>query len=325
MKLSIITILAFHILVACSGGGTEDPVLENPNPDPMEEENPDPDIIPDRPAQSTITFDNPGELIDIFFYDIKQGNRNLKNANEANEIFNIDDANGLRIPIRGEDNIPAHPSAGTVVDNLYTDILTSINLATQARAGKPLKIFASKKLQGQTSFPSWVKDANGIIPAQYAILLADFIEFMNSKNIKIDYLGIDNEFVYNEGNITPQKYAQTIAELRILATARGFDMPLLVGYEDSGPDKRNWVKNLIDNGWGDTMDIYGTHYYPQFRPKDKLINDLALIGNRPFWSTEPHWDKKADVNDFDEAEAGMVHFGIKRTLECLVSCGGIMS
>jgi hypothetical protein len=83
-------------------------------------------------------------------------------------------------------------------------------------------------------------------------------------------------------------------------------MPLLVGYEDYGPNKLNWLKTLMNNGWGDKMDIYGTHYYPHLRPKDKLIADIALIGNIPFWSTEPHWDSDAAVNDFDEAEQGML-------------------
>ncbi|MBJ6367015.1 hypothetical protein [Snuella sedimenti] len=286
----------FLILVACSGSTIDDSNVANPEPEP------------DKTAQSIITFNNPGQEIDVFFYDVKQGNKNLENADEANEIFNIDDANGLRIPIRGENKIPAHPSAGVVAEDMYDDVLQSIALAKQARGGKELKIFASKKLDDQTSFPDWVKDANGIIPKQYAILIADFIEFMKSKEVTIDYLGIDNEFIYNEGNITPQKYSETIAELRTQAINKGFAMPLLVGYEDYGPNKRNWVKTLMDNGWGDTMDIYGTHYYPQWRPKTKLIADLALIGNRPFWSTEPHWDSKADKNDFDEAEAGMVAF-----------------
>ncbi|GEC72767.1 O-Glycosyl hydrolase [Flavobacterium flevense] len=267
---------------------------------------PTPIPTPNKTVHSVISFNNPGKLIDVFFYDIKQATKNLNNASEANEIFNIDDNNGLRVPIRGENNLPAHPSAGVVVEDMYNDVLTTISLAKQARGTKELKIFASKKLDGQTSFPSWVKDANGIIPAKYAILIADFIQFMKSKGVQIDYLGIDNEFVYNEGNITPQKYAQTIAALRILAIEKGFAMPVLVGYEDYGPNKNNWVKNLIDNGWGDTMDIYGTHYYPQFRPKDKLLVDLAFIGNRPFWSTEPHWDAKAEVDDFSEAEEGIL-------------------
>ena len=291
------------VIVGCSNSPpNDDTVVVDPISDP------DPDPTPTKTIHSVITFKNPGALIDVFFYYVKQANKNLNNASEANEIFKIDDANGLRVPIRGEEKLPAHPSAGNVVENLYDDVLKSISLAKQARGAKGLKIFASKKLDNKTSFPGWVKDANGIIPEKYAILLADYIEFMNSKGIQIDYLGIDNEFVYNEGNITPQKYAQTITALRSLATTRGFTVPVLVGYDDYGPEKRNWVKNLIDGGWGDTMDVYGTHYYPAWRPKNKLISDLALIGNRPFWSTEPHWGSKSDANDFDEAEAGMVTF-----------------
>lgn len=265
-----------------------------------------PVLDPTNTIQSIITLDNPGKLIDVFFYDVKQGNMNITTESQANEIFKFDDSNGLRIPIRGEDYIPAHPSEGVVVADLYKDILTSINLAKQARGTKEFKIFASKKLNNQTSFPSWVKDANGIIPEKYAILLADFIEFMISNGVQIDYLGIDNEYVYNEGQITPQKYSETIASLRILALNRSFEMPLLVGYDDYGPNKRDWVKTLVNSGWGDTMDIYGTHYYPKYRPMSKLLIDLELIGNTPFWSTEPHWDAKADINDFDEAEAGIV-------------------
>ncbi len=285
-------------ILACSTSENVDPIIVEPDPDPI--------IVPideqPKTIHSIITFNNPGKLIDVFFYDVKYEIKNIKTASEADEVFNIDDSNGLRIPILGTGPANAHPSEGVVVDEMYSKVLTSIDLAKEIRGTKELFVFASKKLEGQKSFPDWVKDSNGIIPEKYAILLADYIEFMNSKGVQIDYLAIDNEFVYNEGNITPEKYAQTIAGLRSLAVTRGFVMPLLVGYEDYGPNKRNWVKNLMDNGWGDTVDIYGTHYYPQYRPKDKLITDLNLMDTRPFWSTEPHWDSKADINDFDEAE-----------------------
>lgn len=227
----------------------------------------------------------------------------------ANDIFVEDHVNGMRIPILGNMKSPAHPSPGVVISSEYDGYVNSINLAKQARGGKDFKIFASKKLNdgdGLNSFPAWVKDANGIIPDKYAILLADFIEYMNSKNIQIDYLGIDNEYIYNEGKITPQKYSETIDNLRTLANNRGFTMPILVGYDDYGPNKRNWVKTLMNSGWGDKMDIYGTHYYPQWRPMNKLLADLNLIGNRPFWATESHWDAKSNINDLQEAEAAIV-------------------
>ena len=292
--LLIFVILAFS---SCS---------DDPKPDPKPDPSPNP--VPTT-INSVITFDQPKQQIDIFFYDIKQSSKAITTASKANDIFVLDDLNGMRIPVLGNLMAPAHPSAGVVVASIYESYVNSINFAKQARAGKDFKIFASKKLNdddGSYSFPAWAKDTNGIIPDKYAILLADFIKYMNSKNIQIDYLAIDNEYVYNEGNITPEKYSKTIDALRILATNRDFKMPILVGYEDFGPGKRNWVKKIMDNGWGDKMDIYGTHYYTEWRPKDKLLADLALIENRPFWATEAHWNTKSGVDDLEEAEAAIV-------------------
>lgn len=271
---------------------------------------PDVEIEPVDPEPTTInsviSFQDPGKLIDVFFYDVKYAARNITTLTQAYEIFKEDGANGLRVSVLGTDKDNAHPSEGVVDEDVYERFITSIKLAKAVRGANDTYVFASKKLERKASFPDWVKDDKGIIPEKYAILVADFLEFMESKDVKIDYLGIDNEFVYNEGNITPQKYAETIAELRRLAVERGFEMPILVGYEDFGPNKNNWIKTLIEGGWGNTMEVYGTHYYPQYRPKAKLIKDLDLVGDIPFWSTEPHWNTKADVNDFDEAEQGIV-------------------
>ncbi len=295
-RLILITII--HLFLSCGGSNDDESVEVLPDTEPIE--------TPEIKIHSVISYDNPGQLINVFYYDIKYGNKAITTASQAKEIFTIDDANGIRIPIFGNVGKPAHPSEGVVLDSYYESIINSINFAKEARGSKEFKIFASKKLDGQNSFPDWVKDEDGIIPKKYAILLADFIAYMNANNIQIDYFGIDNEFVYNEGNITPQKYSETIDELRVLATARNFEMPLLLGYDDYGPNKRNWVKTLIDNGWGDKMDVYGTHYYPEYRPKTKLLVDLDLIGDRPFWSTEPHWNAKSADDDLEEAEAGMV-------------------
>lgn len=294
----LILINIIPLLFSCGGNNNDESIEVLPDTNPVE--------TPDKTIHSVISFNDPGQLINVFYYDIKYGNKAVKSVAQAKEIFTIDDANGIRIPIFGNIGKPAHPSEGVVLDSDYESIINSINLAKEARGVKEFKIFASKKLDGQNSFPDWVKDENGIIPKKYAILLADFIAYMNAKGIQIDYLGIDNEFVYNEGNITPEKYSETIDELRILATARGFEMPLLLGYDDYGPNKRNWVKTLMNNGWGDKMDVYGTHYYPEYRPKTKLLADLDLIGDRPFWSTEPHWNSKSADDDFEEAEAAMV-------------------
>ena len=252
--------------LACSPDDSTTDILK-PDPD-IEIEPEDPDLDPEPTTiHSVISFQDPGKLIDVFFYDVKYAARNFDNATRAYTIFKEDGLNGLRVSILGTNKDTAHPSEGVVNAEEYERFITSISLAKEARSGEETYVFASKKLEGKNSFPDWVKDENGIIPEKYAILIVDYLEFMESRGIKIDYLGIDNEFVYNEGNITPQKYAETITEIRKLSTERGFDMPVLVGYEDFGPNKNNWLKTLFEGGWGHTMDIYGTHYYPQYRPK----------------------------------------------------------
>ncbi len=297
-------VLPLFFLINCSSGSQDDPQITEE--EQQEEQNGNQNEEPTIEISSIINTSDQGKLIDAFFFDLKGWPDRTNTVEKATAYFVNDGMNGIRISIYGDIQRPAHPGPGVVVESQYEPMLTSI---TTALSVKPdLKIFASKKLRSTNSFPDWVKDGTGIIPKQYAIMLADFIEFMNGKGITIDYLGIDNEFVYNEGNITPEKYHETIFELRVLASTRGFDLPILVGYEDFGPNKRNWVQILMESGWGNDMDIYGTHYYPQFRPKDKLITDLNSIGNRPFWATEPHWDQVKTENPdvFLNAEAAMV-------------------
>ncbi len=268
------------------------------------EEIPQPEA-PKPTANSTVNISQSGNLIDVFFYDIKQGNKSITSENMAVELFVKDGINGLRIPILGTQKVPAHPAEGTVVENMYDDVLKSIAFAKKV-SDQEVILFASKKLDGKNSFPDWTKNDAGIIPEKYAILLADFLEFLDSKDIEIKFLGIDNEFVYNEGNITPQKYIETLNILKNLLTDRGINIPKFVGYEDYGPDKRNWVRDLNNLGGAKLMDVYGTHYYPQFRPKNKLEADLARINGKPFWSTEPHWDSKSDADNFKEAEEAIL-------------------
>ena len=246
-----------------------------------------------------------GKLIDAFFYDLKQSPGAINSESKATDLFVIDGMNGVRISIYGNKSKPAHPAAGVVVESEYTSLISSINLAKATRGASGLKIFASKKLDGQNSFPDWVKDENGIIPEQYAILLADYIKYMNSYGIEIDVLGIDNERDYNEGNITPLKHKETVDLLKTMAASGQFKMPLIIGHEDYGPNRDGWMKTMKQNGWLDRLDLFGTHYYPQYRPKNGLISDLNYAGDLPFWSTEPHWDNKSGQDQLAVAEPAM--------------------
>jgi len=268
-----------------------------------------------------------GEKIEYFFYDIKQSLNSLSNTEKCEILYQDHDMNGVRVSILGndKDGFRAHPEAGTVVAEYYDNMINSIENARAARGNKDFYVFASKKLAGDNSFPDWVKDENGVMVSEYVTMLSDYLRYMKYKGIDIDYLGIQNEEVYNEGNITAAKHADIIDSLRVRSQTESWDMPLIVGYEDFGPNKAvisgtgSFISNLSALGKLDRMDVYGTHYYPAWRPLSNLQKDLAYLGDMPFWSTEPHWDAKSDVDDFEEAipaimtlwdqvEAGMTGF-----------------
>uniref|UniRef100_UPI003566217B LamG-like jellyroll fold domain-containing protein n=1 Tax=Pontiella sp. TaxID=2837462 RepID=UPI003566217B len=246
-----------------------------------------------------ISPENTGVLVDKFFYDFKINNNPAYSESKLDDLFVTDGFNGVRTPIWGNINQPAHPTNGVVIGSYYSG---HVNMILEARERNPdLIVFASKKLNGDDSFPDWVKDASGVIPDQYAILLADYIEYMATQGITIDVLGIDNEERFNEGNITPERHKDIVDELELLAAARSFPMPEIIGPEDFDPDRNNWMEGLITNGWGDRLDIYGTHYYARWRPIAALQSDLAWAGTREKWHTELHWDQK-DADDMYEAE-----------------------
>ncbi|WP_291592296.1 DUF4971 domain-containing protein [Bacteroides sp.] len=241
-----------------------------------------------------------GRQIKDFFYDLKLNAGAINTLAKANEFFIEDDMNGVRISIYGDATRPAHPEPGKIEESYYTKMIASINRAKIARGDRGLTIFASKKLDGKNSFPDWVKDKNGVIPEKYGQMLVDYILYMRDQDIVVDVLGIDNEINFNEGNITPQKHMQIVDYLKEQSTKQNFKMPLIVGperYEPMGDVENGWWKKFLDSGWGDRIDIYGTHYYPEHRYFEKLRFELSLIGERPFWATEPHWGSETAQPD----------------------------
>ena len=245
-----------------------------------------------------------GRLTDKFFFDIKQGNQNPMKDSTAARLFGDFGLNGLRIPIYGTTSNGGHTAPGVIGDGVYDKILSSINTARSAFKGDKFYIFASKKLDDNSnhgavpSFPAWVKDANGVVGSQYAIMLFDYISFMKAQGVEIDALGIDNETNFNEGHISAKVFAETVNALKPKLIAAGLKVPLFVGHEMYNPQRANdyWLKNLFDGKWQNTLDVYGTHYYPRHHDpnyRDALIKEFNLCQSdhkRPFWATEPHWD-----------------------------------
>ncbi len=255
-----------------------------------------------------------GVLIDTYYKDFKANNNPELTKANAQSLFITDGMNGIRTPIYGDNAHPAHPAPGVVEASWYTPHVKAILVAKAVRPD--VKVFASKRLNGKTSFPAWIKSGNTLVAARYAILLADYLQYMQAQGITVDYLGVDNERQFNEGNISPTNYKDIIDQLTALSISRGFPMPILVGPEDFGPNRSSWLETLFNNGWGNRMAIYGTHYYPAFRPIKKLEADLALIGDRPFWFTELHWPNEAGQDDLEVAENAICTLwdGVDRTM-----------
>jgi O-glycosyl hydrolase len=250
----------------------------------------------------SIQPESPKQLITGWGFDIKGTSGYNVTPAYAQTLFVTDRMDILRLPIWGDAADPAHPSPGVVVASYYADSLYA--MANARAANSNVLFFASKKLDGQNSFPPWTKNSNGVIAAEYAIMLADYLDFMWTNGFAIDVLGIDNERQYNEGNITPSVYNDVINALRPMAASRGFPLPSrFIAPENYSPDT-SWLTTLINDGWGTNLDIVGTHYYPDSRPYSQLQQLVALGGNRPDWHSEVHWDNSiGDV--IDNAEAAL--------------------
>lgn len=262
------------------------------------------EIIPDANLFPKNKF---GRVTKYFFYDLKYLPGSL-NSDKAKEVFSHG-VNGLRIPILGNGSPSAHPSSGNVDDEAYAKLITSINNAKQASVGKQMTIFASKKLQGDESFPDWViNKSNGKISIkvdEYVEMLFDYVKFMNTKGVIIDVLGIDNEPEYNKANITPEQYKNIVDGLKAKLKENGLKVPLFIGperYSPQGNVDGAWLKNLYDKKYDDRLDIFGTHYYPANHNQsdfNKLKYEHSLVGEKEFWATEPHWSNN------EEAKADM--------------------
>lgn len=255
--------------------------------------------------------------IDYVFFDLKSPSATNLTDSKANQIFIEDRFNGVRTSIYGTEDHPsddkkkgkpAHPKAGTVISSYYAPEIAAIK---KGLARNPnLIVFASKKLNGPSSFPGWVLDSNDkVIPEQYAILLADYIKFMKSQGIPTHYLGLDNEKFFNKAGINPERFHQTVTELKRLATEQSFTMPILIGYEDYYPGIGNWVKNLAGGGWLDSMDLYGTHYYPEDRTLQDITameSDISYLGHKERWHTELHWGGEQSIEKVEDGFASLL-------------------
>ncbi|WP_136060779.1 glycoside hydrolase [Pontiella sulfatireligans] len=235
--------------------------------------------------------------INRFFYDFKSPSapRKFSQNGFAKTLLEDYGFHGIRTSIYGTGKKPAHPEPGVVLEEYYRGETDGLKLAQKIRPD--LIIFASKKLDGTESFPEWTKDGNGVIPEKYAILVTDYLEYMEKEGLRVDVLAIDNERRFNEGDIMPDKHRSIVEELRRLMKKRGLHMPKIIGHEDFAMGRDDWMKRFEKEG-DDTMDIFGGHYYPEWRHLDRLKSDLKYAGKREKWHTELHWDSKPADDPF---------------------------
>ena len=249
-------------------------------------------FCPHLPAQTYVSIqpDNQGQLITGWGYDTEGNGGWSVSPSYAQTLFVTDQMNILRTCIWGTSGKPAHPSAGVVVGSYYDSEVYAIQ---NAKAANPnVVIIGHKVLDNLTTFPDWTKNSSGVIASQYAIMLADYLQYIQTQSgYAIDVLAMDNERMWNEGTITPSVFNDVVNNLRSLAASRGFHLPSkFIGPENYNPDW-SWLSTLISSGWGTNLNIVGTHYYPH-RPLSDLQTLVADGNSRPVWHTEVHWDDK---------------------------------
>ncbi|MCC2685694.1 MAG: Carbohydrate binding module (family 6), partial [Paenibacillaceae bacterium] len=259
-----------------------------------------------------ITAESLSQKITDWGYDIKQGGKatGLTTA-RAQEVFVTDGMDILRIPIYAA---LAHPSNGTVTGSYYTDTVDAVGRVKAVKSS--VKVFASLKLDGTNTYPSWVLNADGTVKdcsatsCPYGDLLYDYLNYMKGQtpSVIVDVLGMDNEDQFNKGDITPQKFADIVDYLQTKCSANGIAFPQMIAPENYGPSSYTWLDTLFGSSLGGRLDIAGVHYYSANRTASyltKLQQFANSAGSKTLWDSEFHWNGTIGTT-YDNAVAGLI-------------------
>ena len=247
-------------------------------------------------------------------WDIKAWPSRLNTVSEARGLYQDVDANFLRVPFFAN----AHNEDGSVDASEYSIEIDAIQSVMAVRPD--VEIYASLRLEGANTFPSWVSQPTANWPTQtgrifgntvlrpnpehYSAMLAGFVRFMQDNGIRIDYLGLNNE---TEGAVPVNRYIATYdllpAELAAAGVSNANSNFQFVGPDSFGlPSARDFVQGLSNFGRLDTIDVAASHYYPQYdsgNESDWL--DLTQIAGKPIWHTEIHMPDNTDaINDLSQ-------------------------
>ncbi|WP_299055619.1 hypothetical protein [uncultured Nocardioides sp.] len=171
-------------------------------------------------------------------------------------------------------------------------------------------------------FHPWMKvgERHGgkVIPARYGAIAADYVDYMQTRGVKIDVLGLDNEPHNNEGQLNPPRFLAAAQALRAQVTT---PMPQLMMNDANKPDLR-WLENA-DAGVLRHLTYATSHSHPKRRLRERAVAGrfAALARKRGLtpYNTEMHWESTPWPFDgvaqslrsvFDQLDAGYRGFSI---------------
>ena len=234
----------------------------------------------------------------------------------AYAAFGEQGMNGIRFPIYCGDAHEAHPNEGEVIESFYATPLKSLDNAKKNYYGsEPFIVFAGIKVDTKDKteyFPNWVTTESDYIPnpEKYAHLIVDFITFMDSKGHEVGAVALTKEAAKMEA----ADFSETVDSIRAMTARLGLETPRMVApelFKADGDVADGWMNELYDQGFQDSYEVYGNHYYHWQYDAAGFANlkyeyELAQTDKaRPFWATEPHWDGNATVAASQNAIATM--------------------
>ena len=255
-------------------------------------------------GQDTILLDpeeQTGATVRYFGWDTKGMADLSDDLQSAKWLYQDTQANIMRIPIRPQASKPDGSVVfeGEIESGGYGALIKSIKMAKQVQPR--VKIFASTKLLGEDTFPTWLEtDRRGKIfehvvkqpnVEKLAGLIAEYFKHLAAEGIKIDFLGLNNEF---GGALTPDDCVE-LAE-RVQTNLSESDLPdqfkqfqWIAGEEFGVDDSVEYIQKMLEvQGAKKFIDIAGSHFYPDY--KSGAIEDWQALASFdvPTWHTEVH-------------------------------------
>ena len=251
-----------------------------------------------------------GPTIQRWGWDTKGGSSRFNTVAKASVAFSDTSANLLRVPIEPT----FHNPDGSINLNQYASDISAIKNVLQVNPN--VEIFASVKLRGADTFPDWLgagsaawPQSQGSIfsntvlrpnPEIYSTLIANYVDMLSSEGIKIDYLGLNNE---TDGALGVNRYIGTVdlldTEFDALSIPSEYRDFSLVGPDSFGLNTaESFTSSVASQGRMDTLDIIGSHFYPQHVSGDvNSFGDLVADYGKPVWHTEVHMTIGNDLYD----------------------------